>query len=128
MRDRAHHVTGFTGRVASAVSEWALAGGWCCLSAANLRVGSNQLTGTVPLQLTTLFPVNSTTWASTCITNCNSTLAGCDLVERQALIDFYLSTGGPYWTLSSGWMSSTHPCTWYGVTCANGSTTSGPVV
>ena len=98
------------------------------VSTGSLRFGSNQLAGTVPSQLTTLFPPTAAAWSLNCITNSGALLSGCDLVERPALIDFYLSTGGPYWTLSSGWMSSTHPCTWYGVTCANGSTTSGPVV
>ena len=102
--------------------------GFTMTSSGSLRFGNNQLSGTVPSQLTVVFPVNSTTWASTCITNCNATLAGCDLVERPSLIDFYLSTGGPYWTLSSGWMSSTHPCTWYGVGCSGRSTSAGPIV
>ena len=97
-------------------------------SAGNLRMGNNQLTGTVPSQLASVFPANSTAWASTCITNSSALLSGCDLVERPALIDFYLSTGGPYWTLSSGWMSSTHPCTWYGVGCSGRPTSTGPVM
>ena len=88
----------------------------------------NQLSGTVPSGVTSAFPAGSTTWSSNCIVNGSASLSGCDLVERAALIDLYMSTGGPSWTMSSGWMSGSHPCSWYGVGCLGGSTTSGPVV
>ena len=97
-------------------------------SSGNMRFANNQLSGTVPTQLTGLFPASSATWSSNCVVNNSALLSGCDIVERSALTDLYTSTGGPYWTVSSGWMSSAHPCTWYGVGCAGGSTTSGPVV
>ena len=94
-----------------------------------MKFASNQLSGSVPTQLTSIsFPAGSATWTSNCIVNCSSLLTGCDLVERSALTDFYIATSGPYWTVNSGWMTSTHPCTWYGVKCSGGSTTSGPVV
>ena len=93
-----------------------------------MRFASNQLSGSLPTQLTTLFPAASSTWSSNCIANCSSLLTGCDLAERAALADLYVSMGGPYWTVSSGWMSSTHPCTWYGLSCLGGSLTTGPIV
>lgn len=37
--------------------------------------------------------------------------------ELSALQDFYAATNGPSWTISTGWMSSADPCTWFGVTC-----------
>ena len=99
-----------------------------CCSAGNLLVGNNELNGTVPSQLSAKFPVNSTTWSSTCIANVSSPKSGCDLMERPALVDLYASTSGPQWVNNNGWLSLSHPCMWYGVTCSGGSTVSGPVV
>ena len=93
-----------------------------------LRLSNNQLLGTVPAQLTTTFPVMSMTWSGNCIVNATATLAGCDLAERSALLDFYTATHGGGWVVSTGWMTSAHPCSWYGVTCQAGSTIAGPVV
>ena len=97
-------------------------------SAGTFRVAGNQLSGTVPPELTTSFPVNSTTWASNCIVNASTPRAGCDLPERDSLIDFYMSMGGPFWVTGNAWMAAPHPCAWIGVTCLGGSATSGPVV
>ena len=53
----------------------------------------------------------------------------CDLVseipktECEALVSFYNSTFGPYWTNRTGWLVTYTPCSWYGVTCANGHVT-----
>ena len=105
------------------ISRWLVA----VTSPGNLRFGSNQLSGTVPAQLTS-FPSTSAAWSYSCITNSAVSSSGCDMAERQALIDFYLSTGGPYWTSSSGWMTATHPCTWYGLSCSGGSLTGGSIV
>ncbi len=43
--------------------------------------------------------------------------------EKQALIALYNSTNGPSWWNQTGWLSDSDPCTWYGVTCANGHVT-----
>jgi len=42
-------------------------------------------------------------------------------VERQALVTLYNETGGSDWKDSSGWLSDSTPCTWFGVTCSGGS-------
>lgn len=44
--------------------------------------------------------------------------------ERQALLDFYASTNGPGWSVSSNWTGAAGTeCTWFGVTCNGGQTT-----
>jgi len=40
--------------------------------------------------------------------------------EHQALMALYRSTDGPNWTNHTGWMATTTPCSWYGVTCGGG--------
>jgi len=53
----------------------------------------------------------------------------CDLVseipktECEALVELYNSTFGPYWTNRDGWLATTTPCSWYGVTCSGGHVT-----
>ena len=97
-------------------------------SAGKLLLSSNQLSGTVPSQLTTTFPPSSAAWSNNCIVNASTSLSGCGLVERPALIDFYTSTSGFNWPVSSGWLTAAHPCSWYGVGCLGGSSNTGPVV
>ena len=98
-------------------------------SSGNLRFASNQLIGSIPPQLAARFPANSGAWSSNCIVNASTSYLGCTLAERAALLDFYASTGGGSWVASSaGWMTSAHPCTWSGVRCQSGSSTTGPVV
>ena len=91
-------------------------------------LSSNQFTGSVPAQLTSVFPPSSAVWSNNCIVNASTSLSGCDLVERSALIDFYVSTRGPNWAINSGWLTASHPCSWYGVGCLGGSSNAGPVV
>jgi hypothetical protein len=38
--------------------------------------------------------------------------------ECQALVAFYEATDGLHWLDSSGWLQTTTPCSWLGVTCA----------
>jgi len=38
--------------------------------------------------------------------------------ECQALVTFYEATDGPNWVDNTGWLETTTPCTWYGLTCA----------
>lgn len=40
--------------------------------------------------------------------------------ECEALTDLYLRTGGDGWTQRAGWLTTTTPCNWYGVTCRSG--------
>ena len=40
--------------------------------------------------------------------------------ECTALVDFYNATGGPDWTNNSDWLTTTTPCSWYGLSCVNG--------
>ena len=44
-------------------------------------------------------------------------------VEVQALEALYNRTNGSNWTENTGWMTSDHPCDWFGVYCANGHVT-----
>ncbi len=44
-------------------------------------------------------------------------------VECEALEAVYNSTGGAGWTNRAGWLSTTTPCSWYGVTCGSGHVT-----
>jgi len=44
-------------------------------------------------------------------------------VEVQALEALYNRTNGPNWTDNTGWLTSDHPCDWFGVYCANGHVT-----
>ena len=58
--------------------------------------------------------------------------AGPSLCERQtqiptfeceALIALYTNTNGDEWSNNDGWSTSETPCSWYGVTCADGHVT-----
>ena len=42
------------------------------------------------------------------------------LAECQALVALYNSTNGANWTNQTGWLSTTTPCSWHGVTCLTG--------
>lgn len=41
--------------------------------------------------------------------------------ECAALVDLYQSTDGPHWYDDHGWLTDSNPCTWYGVSCTDGS-------
>jgi hypothetical protein len=51
--------------------------------------------------------------------DCNS-VVGISVGECQALVALYNGTNGPGWTNSTGWLASSTPCAWYGVTCVPG--------
>ena len=90
----------------------------------SLDLSSNQLVGGVPGTLGVAFP---TAFASNCLANVTAAMyAGCELTERPGLVDLYVATNGGAWTVSAGWLSSLHPCSWFGVTCLTSS--SGPVL
>lgn len=41
--------------------------------------------------------------------------------ECEALVAFFNSTDGPNWANNAGWLETTTPCSWFGVTCKSGS-------
>lgn len=43
--------------------------------------------------------------------------------ECEALVALYNGTAGPNWKDTTGWLDTTTPCGWYGVTCEDGHTT-----
>jgi hypothetical protein len=45
------------------------------------------------------------------------------LQECEALVAFYISTGGDNWINHSGWLQTNTPCTWFGLTCNEGHVT-----
>ena len=90
-----------------------------------LSLASNQLTGSVPVGLTTTFPLTSLTWSSNCLTNCSNQYPDCSMPERAALVDLYTATAGTAWANSTRWLTSVSLCNWTGVTCGS---PSGPVV
>jgi hypothetical protein len=51
--------------------------------------------------------------------DCNS-ISEIPQVECQALVSLYNSTNGANWTNRTGWLTSSTPCSWYGVTCDTG--------
>jgi len=48
---------------------------------------------------------------------------GIPQTEYQALVTLYNETGGTEWKDSSGWLSDSTSCSWFGVTCSGGSVT-----
>lgn len=52
-----------------------------------------------------------------------STATGLPQAECEALVAFYTATGGDTWYTKTGWLQTTTPCTWYGVTCEAGRVT-----
>ncbi len=49
---------------------------------------------------------------------------GLPQAECKALVAIYTATGGAEWKNNTGWLASTAPCTWYGITCASEHVTS----
>jgi len=43
--------------------------------------------------------------------------------ECEALVALYRATNGPRWSDNDGWLATSTPCTWYGVSCADGHVT-----
>lgn len=43
--------------------------------------------------------------------------------ECESLLELYDSTNGENWTNNTGWNETNEPCSWYGVSCNNGSIT-----
>jgi hypothetical protein len=51
--------------------------------------------------------------------DCGS-ITGVPPVECQALVSLYESTNGLAWAQNDGWLTTTTPCSWFGVTCEEG--------
>ncbi|MAT99718.1 MAG: hypothetical protein CL608_21470 [Anaerolineaceae bacterium] len=70
--------------------------------------------------------VSPTTPAATPIPATSDSSFDCTVVneiptaECQALVAFYKATNGTNWQDSAGWLQTTSPCSWLGVTCADG--------
>ena len=90
------------------------------ISQSSFLVSNTQLSGTLPTALAAAFPIASTSWSATCMTggvvNPNP---GCSLTEWPFLVDFFTATSGTSWTNFTNWMTSSHPCTWNGVSCSS---------
>jgi len=52
-----------------------------------------------------------------------ATATGLPQSECEALVALYAATGGDDWYNKPGWLQTTTPCTWYGVTCDAGHVT-----
>ena len=46
------------------------------------------------------------------------------LSQREVLVILYESTNGERWGLSTDWLTTSNECSWYGVTCSDGSNVS----
>ena len=89
------------------------------LASANVSFAGNQLVGVLSPELDASFPAaSSAAWAYNCIIGCIGLYVGCNLQERAALVDLYLSTTGDGWTTRDGWLTGAHPCAWFGVACS----------
>ncbi len=40
-------------------------------------------------------------------------------LECEALVTFYQATGGDGWLYNSGWLVTSTPCSWYGISCVS---------
>ena len=69
-------------------------------------------------QRASALPASGTAPAPAAI-NCAS-VSGIPPVECEALLALYNSTGGPSWTVNTGWNVTNTPCSWYGVMCGSG--------
>jgi Leucine-rich repeat (LRR) protein len=64
-------------------------------------------------------PISSVSTETTDVTFDCSTVTQIPQSECQALVDLYNSTNGASWTVKSGWLATTTPCTnWYGIACS----------
>lgn len=72
---------------------------------------SEEMAVSVPASSATIVPVAGFT--------CDA-VSEIPTVECQALVTFYEATNGPNWLDDSGWLQTTTPCSWLGVTCTDG--------
>ena len=101
--------------------------GTCC-SAGCPTVQNNQLSGSLPPEVSSVYPPSAVMFSGNCIANASSRYVNCDLADRVALVDLFVSTspGSTQWAnaVSCGWLTNTNPCSWAGVQC---DTSTGPV-
>ena len=101
------------------------------VQSSNLLLSNNQLTA-VPGAVAAAYPVSGASWINNCITGATTTYNGCDLAERPALVELFVSTSAttarPGWTTSTNWLTSVHPCSWWGITCNGVSTVSAIIL
>ena len=55
--------------------------------------------------------------------DCSTVTDGMPEAQCEALVALYNATDGPNWDSSNGWLETTTPCSWHGVTCVGGSVT-----
>ena len=89
------------------------------VSSSNLLFNNNQLSGPLPTAVAAVYPAGSSTWSNTCVVNCSTVYAGCDLSDRAALVDLFVATNVSDlgWIVSTNWLTPAHPCSWNGVIC-----------
>lgn len=99
----------------------------------SVTISYNQLTGEIPL---TYFRLTAFDYEGNLFENAPSPTMtpyhtpspwpGCPAVteipqvECEALVQLYNQTGGEFWVNRSGWLFSSTPCQWAGLTCENG--------
>ena len=44
----------------------------------------------------------------------------CEGPNCEALEDIYHATGGPAWSVHTGWLATSSPCEWFGASCSDG--------
>ena len=64
------------------------------------------------------FPTNDLSGAMQ-VDTCD-TVSEIPVAECQALQSLYESTNGPGWKDKTGWLDTTTPCSWHGITCKDG--------
>ncbi|MEM7536680.1 MAG: hypothetical protein AAF639_31145, partial [Chloroflexota bacterium] len=69
--------------------------------------------------LSTIERVDSSGLACTSTDIC-ATVTEISQAECRVLETLYNSANGPNWTNNTGWLQTNTPCSWYGVTCADG--------
>ncbi|MCL4858164.1 MAG: fibronectin type III domain-containing protein [Caldilineaceae bacterium] len=63
-------------------------------------------------------PASATTGAFSC-----GDVSQLPATECEALVALYNATTGPAWTNRTGWLQTSTPCSWHGVTCSGGRVT-----
>lgn len=92
---------------------------------ATLDIGRNHLIN-VSTELQAFLDGKDPDWADTQTHFCTS-VNEIPQIECEALVAFYNSTDGPNWFTSDsyakGWLKTTTPCSWFGITCDAGHVT-----
>lgn len=62
-----------------------------------------------------------TEWTEECLLSACEDVTDISMEECLALVDLYMATNGDNWTNNNWWLENSAACSWYGVSCANGS-------